>query len=179
MPWPLGPSIFDQPVPPPRPRMTPDLVALAILAIDDLGARDVLEDACLERLVPYSVAIEAPGQVLGVAGELRGWTLGEVRVEVDGGSYRWKIAGPSGFGPGDPEMRALVAALLFGEWSEWAWPLVRQTVQRGLPPPSPVGTARHLYEMVRWSLADRGHPNAEVEITSRHRLVVQLVSRPK
>jgi hypothetical protein len=98
-----GGHLFDD-----EPRYTTTL-ALALLAIDDPGAAEVLADATMEGRGPeWSVDFHRPHTD-------RRWLSNHiVAIVTVGTTYTWSY-GHTEAGPGDPIHRALAAALLFGE----------------------------------------------------------------
>lgn len=103
------------------------VLPLALQAIDNADAFDVLVDACLENGHEWSAHHE-PGKVVrSIDGRVIGRAYGSDRVTVvvDGRSFVWP---GDEKGPGDMVARALAAALLFGGWSTAPWPLVLQAM---------------------------------------------------
>lgn len=90
------------------------LLALALQAIDDPDAREVLQDALLEH--GPSVTVE----------EILSTVPPTVRVEIDSKTFSWPTPRLA-VTPFDRLFaRALAAVLLFGDWSTETWPLFRR-----------------------------------------------------
>jgi hypothetical protein len=155
----------------PAPGM--NLLPLALLAIDDPDALQVLQDAILEYGPSVSVDVNR-GLVRNVSGRVVGSTAGEVIVSVGDDRYAWEHFEPP---TEDPSRfaRALAAVLLFREWSTKPWPLacdeefrlVMARSRESLEAQFGRGT-RADFHRVAYAVAQRhGYGNAEILISTQ------------
>lgn len=141
--------------------MTPvsdTLLLLALQAIDDADARQVLQDALLENGPSVSISFtrEHPGFIRNTAGlvvgHVRGDTSWHVAIDIGDERYAWTSEEPKADITAEDDARALAAVLLFREWSTSPWSVAVMSL----------ATAR-ARELLEQQLA-RGFTRAEIQL---------------
>lgn len=98
------------------------IIQLALQAIHDPSALQVLEDALEEHGPSIEVRFTPPRPSLYIGRKPASWTLGVVHVAVDGVVYEWTYKRTRRV-KGNRSAMAIASVLLFRGWSNERWPI--------------------------------------------------------